>query len=404
VDPELELAEGRPLVRSGPSWFLGAGPLDALARDLVHSGVAYAVSLGASVRAGAGWTTEVGSAGSLGASRLDSAVSRDTLFDLASLTKPLTALTAARLARRGKLDFSVPLGGPVHEVRSTPSQEVPFELFLSHRAGLEAHRALFRHLEQGRLLPAGDMLAEAADARRFDAVGSPSDAGFAPVYSDLGYLLAGEAVARTSGNELDIAIEQEVLFPLGCEVGSARRLFARDARFHRRVAPTELVPWRGGVLRGFVHDENAWAYAGVGTAGHAGMFGTVDGLLQLGRALVDGLKGRLGWFLSETELARLVAPRPGGTLRAGFDGKTEQGSSAGTKFGPNTFGHLGFTGTSLWCDPDREWVGVVLTNRVHPTRCNDAIRRARPRAYDALADWAVQTRCSTPPQSRARFE
>jgi CubicO group peptidase (beta-lactamase class C family) len=138
-----------------------------------------------------------------------------------------------------------------------------------------------------------------------------------------------------------------------------------------------------------VHDENAWAFAGEGSAGHAGMFGTVEGVLAVGIALVDGLRGRLDPFLSAAELERLVRPRPLGTLRAGFDGKSEQGSSAGSKFGPHTVGHLGFTGTSLWCDPEREWVGVLLTNRVHPTRSNDAIRAARPLAYDAIADWAA---------------
>jgi CubicO group peptidase (beta-lactamase class C family) len=137
-----------------------------------------------------------------------------------------------------------------------------------------------------------------------------------------------------------------------------------------------------------VHDENAWALSGDGVSGHAGLFGTALGVLGLGEAVLDVLSDRRPDFLTQGELVPLVRPRPGGTLRAGFDGKSDVGSSAGSRFGPNSIGHLGFTGTSLWIDPDRQLVGVLLTNRVHPSRASDAIRTARPLAYDAIAAWA----------------
>ena len=175
---------------------------------------------------------------------------------------------------------------------------------------------------------------------------------------------------------------------MGAEIGSARQIRARDATFGRRVAATEVVAWRGGTIRGFVHDENAWFLSGDGTSGHAGLFGTAAGVLTIGRAVVDILHGRLDWFLRKDELWPLVRPRPSGTLRAGFDGKSEKGSSSGERFGKSTVGHLGFTGTSLWCDIERELIGVLLTNRVHPTRENDVIRRVRPEAYDRIAEWA----------------
>jgi CubicO group peptidase (beta-lactamase class C family) len=377
---------------------LGAGTprdrpaaLGPLARGLVRAGVAPAVAVGSAVHVRDAWVSQTAAAGRLDSERgaAGAAAATDTLFDLASLTKPLVALAAARLARAKHLDFRAPLVTWLPEVGGTPSRDAPLELLLAHRAGLAGYGALYRHLQRGQIVPQRELLIEAASARQ-DATDLGPE-GTAPVYSDLGYLLAGEAIARASGLDLDVAIEREVLAPLGAEIGSARWLFARDAGFRRRVAPTERVPWRGGVVRGFVHDENAWAYAGEGCAGHAGMFGTVQGVLAIGRALVDALRGRLDAFLTPVELDRLVGRRTLGTLRAGFDGKSETSSSAGSQFGPNTVGHLGFTGTSIWCDPDREWVGVVLTNRVHPTRSNDAIRAARPLAYDAIADWAVAT-------------
>jgi len=128
---------------------------------------------------------------------------------------------------------------------------------------------------------------------------------------------------------------------------------------------------------------------GEGGSGHAGMFGTIEGTLAFGTAVLDAVKGRAP---GSADVAWLVRERPGGTLRAGFDGKSAQGSSAGERFGARSFGHLGFTGTSLWIDPDADVVAVLLTNRVHPTRDNVRIREARPRAHDALFARALELR------------
>jgi CubicO group peptidase (beta-lactamase class C family) len=315
-----------------------------------------------------------------------------TWFDLASLTKPITALAAARLVRAARLDWKTPLAALLPEVRDTPSATIPIELFLAHRAGLDAHGALYRDFAVGRLGGRENALLEAACSRYAGAVGTPPEHGFPPLYSDLGYLLAGEAIARVAGAPLDAALEELVIAPLGAAIGSARQLRGRDAHFDCDVAATEIAAWRGGTIRGAVHDENAWFWAGEGSAGHAGLFGTAAGVLTVGTAVVDAVQGRRPEFLTREQILPLVCPRPGGTLRAGFDGKSEQGSSAGTKFGKNIVGHLGFTGTSLWCDVEAEMVGVVLTNRVHPSRDNDMIRKMRPFAYDAIATWAEQRR------------
>jgi CubicO group peptidase (beta-lactamase class C family) len=362
--------------------------LERLALELVDTRVASAVVVGGALRRGGRWIGEIGAAGTLGWGAREREITDLTWFDLASLTKPVTALAAARLVRKAKLDLGAPIAAAIPELAGSASETASIELLLAHRAGLEPHRPLFAPLVIGKLVDRRRALLEAASARRADAAGSIPAGGFDALYSDLGYVLAGEAIARAGGGALDRVVEDEVLGPLGAAIGSARLIRARDAGFTANVAATELVPWRGGIVRGFVHDENAWALSGEGTSGHAGLFGTAHGVLSLGRAIVDALHDRADHFLTRRQIEPLVRPRPPGTLRAGFDGKSEKGSLAGNAFGKSSIGHLGFTGTSFWCDVDRELVGVVLTNRVHPTRDNQAHRRAWPRAYDGIAEWA----------------
>jgi CubicO group peptidase (beta-lactamase class C family) len=302
-----------------------------------------------------------------------------TLFDLASVTKPMTAVAVAWAG----LDPSTPLGRWVPEAHGTPSEHVTLELLLAHRAGLEAHRTFYEPLRSGGTVEAGVCLREAASARRGDAQGLPPSRGFAPVYSDLGYLLAGVALARAVGaRDAGEAIAKLVLEPLGIadRAGTVRDLEARGVG--GPFAATETVDWRGGSVVGAVHDENAWALSGRGGSGHAGLFGTIDAVLTFGLAVLAGLD-RLEWLIRE---------RPGGTLRAGFDGKSPEGSSAGSRLGARSFGHLGFTGTSLWIDPEAGIVVSLLTNRVCPTRDHVAIRSARPWAHDALFDAATRGR------------
>jgi CubicO group peptidase (beta-lactamase class C family) len=333
----------------------------------------------------AGWISaagdhEVGAAGKLPGG---GAVSERTLFDLASVSKPVLAVTVARLAARGRLPLQTALGDLLPEARGTASERLPLELLLAHRAGLESHRCLFAPVLSGQPFQRSGALREAARARRRDCNGAPPEGGFPPVYSDLGYLLVGAALEAALDCELDRIIDEEVASPLRLELGSARLLRAQRADFATEVAPTEVVLARGGVVWGVVHDENAWALAGHGAAGHAGLFGSISAVLGFGRELLLARAGRSSW-LGQTALEPLLRPRPGGTLRAGFDGKSEQGSSAGALCGPETFGHLGYTGTSLWCDPGAGLASVLLTNRVHPTRDNPRIRVARPLVHDAL--------------------
>jgi len=337
-----------------------------------------------------GWRVYTGAAGSTGPRHQEHAVSVDTVFDLASVSKPFLAVLVTRLARRGEVAFDTRLGALLVEARGTPSESAPIEALLAHRAGLAAHLPLFAPVEFRRPVRRRHALERAACSFRPDCRHVPSSSEYPPLYSDMGYLLVGAALERLTGFALDALFHREIFTPLGLEMGSARQWLARGD-FKRRVAPTEFLPWRGRPARGVVHDDNCWALAGHAAAGHAGLFAPVAALLKFGCTLLDAQSGRDESFMSRAELARLTRPRAGGSLRCGFDGKTAEGSSVGASAGPRTFGHLGFTGTSLWCDPDLEVVTVALTNRVYPTRENPRIRAARPLVHEALIQLALST-------------
>jgi CubicO group peptidase (beta-lactamase class C family) len=311
-------------------------------------------------------------------------VTPSPIFDLASVTKPFVAVTAARLRRRGVLELEAPLERFLPELSEAPSGSVPLLSFLAHRAGLEAHRPLFAPLVEQRPVERLASLLEAASARRSDCSGSMPPDGFPPLYSDLGYVLVGAALERAGNGALDELVDREVCGPLGLDVRSARQWLSASHDFVERVLPTETVPFRGGEIRGVTHDENAWALAGHGLAGQAGLFGTAEAVARFGAAVLDAVAGRRDEFLSREEMAPLIAIRPGGSLRAGFDGKSGSPSAAGTLSSSETFGHLGFTGTSLWCDPVLERATVLLSNRVRPTRDNITIRAVRPEVHDLL--------------------
>ncbi len=323
------------------------------------------------------WLVSIGAAGQVR--------TRDALFDLASVTKPFLALSVARLCRTGLLGWADTLDRHLPEAAGTPSGKMTLELLLSHRAGLVPHRALFAPLMRRHPFRRNHALWIALHARRPDCLGQAApEHGFPPVYSDLGYLLVGAALEKRFSCSLETLVASEVLEPLGLNAGSMRQLLGRTGSTPLEIIRTEHVAWRGGTLRGRVHDENAWALSGHGLSGHAGLFGTADAVVRLGCRLIDILEGRHQDYLSRDQLEYLIRPREGGTLRLGFDGKSSSQSSAGQKASPLTFGHLGFTGTSLWCDPAAQTVVVLLTNRVYPTRENTAIRAARPRVHDAL--------------------
>ncbi len=290
-------------------------------------------------------------------------------FDLASVSKPLFVVALSQLVRQGKLSWSDPLHDLLPELKDTWAGGQSIEAHLSHRAGMVPHLELFLESWGGAPVARERLLLTAARARRQDWQGDA-------LYSDLGYLLVGAGIERKFDRALDMLLSSELFVPWGLRVGSARAFRATQMEFARLVVPTEVQPPRGGLIRGQVHDDNAWALGGSGCCGHAGLFGTLESVLRFGAHLLDAL--------GDPFLEPLIRERPGGTLRMGFDGLRGLNSMAGRLADPCTFGHLGFTGTSFWCDPARKRVTALLTNRVYPTRDNAKIRTARPKMHDFL--------------------
>jgi CubicO group peptidase (beta-lactamase class C family) len=194
--------------------------------------------------------------------------------------------------------------------------------------------------------------------------------------------LLGEVLERAAGRDLEELTRSEILEPLGM----TETMFHPPASLLGRIAPTEKDPWRGRVVQGEVHDENAYAMGGV--APHAGLFSTGSDLAKFAQMMLNG-----GVYGSHRILRRSTIERftrraglaPDSSRALGWDRPSRE-SSAGRYFSDSSFGHLGFTGTSMWIDPVREIFVILLTNRVHPSRQNQQIRAARPAFHDAVME------------------
>jgi CubicO group peptidase (beta-lactamase class C family) len=312
----------------------------------------------------------------------------ETIYDLASLTKPLATATAILcLVRDGRVSTDDPVQRHVEELKGSAVGEATVYHLLTHSAGLPAWRPLYERIaEEDRrtpgLLGGPGAVKMALALIKQEPLEAPP--GARSVYSDLGFILLGVLVERAGGSALAAFCRRAVFEPMGASLsfrGSA------DAAFSDRslVAPTEDDPWRGRLLRGEVHDENAYALGGA--AGHAGLFGTASAVSAVVGHWLDAWKGR-GSLLPADLVKRFTARQEGiagSSWALGWDTPTVP-SSSGSRFSPASFGHLGYTGTSVWVDPTIELEVVLLSNRVHPTRRNEAIKQFRPLIHDVIYD------------------
>jgi len=301
-----------------------------------------------------------------------------TLYDLASLTKVVALTTGLMLAeQQGRLRLDDPVARYVQAFRGPGKERVTVRHLLTHSSGLPAHRPLWRQS------PDWQAALALVDSTSLDSL-----PGTRTLYSDLGAIVLTQILEAVTGEPLDRWLTRRVFEPLGMR---ATR-FLPPAEAGVRIAPTELDPWRGRVLQGEVHDENAWWLGGV--SGHAGLFSNAADLLTFGEWLLQGLapsRRGAGPLRPPGRLARWTAPQgvvPGASRALGWD-TPSPGGSAGSRMSPRSFGHTGFTGTSIWIDPARELVVILLSNRVHPTRDNPRLGRLRPLVADcatALSD------------------
>jgi len=308
---------------------------------------------------------------------LSPAVAAGTIYDLASLTKVLaTTPLAMLLYERGELALEEPLAETLPEfVTAAPTEEqgwrraVTIRMLLAHSSGLPAYEKLFQRAASREGL-IGAALATPLHA----APGTRAD------YSDIGFILLGEVLAKKAGVPLDVLASREVFGPLGM----TRTSFNPQPALAGEIPPTEDdVSFRGRVIQGEVNDENAWAMCGV--AGHAGLFAPLTDIARFAECMLRG-----GAPILREKTVKLFTRRestPAGTTRAlGWDTPSRPESSSGRFFSPESFGHLGFTGTSLWIDPERRLSVTLLTNRTWPDRACQDIREVRPRVHDAIVE------------------
>jgi beta-glucosidase-like glycosyl hydrolase/CubicO group peptidase (beta-lactamase class C family) len=302
------------------------------------------------------------------------AVAPETIYDVASLTKPVVTTTAVMMLAARRLELDAPLARYLPEWAAGPEPEarkrVTLRHLLLHASGLPKHREYFREATGKRAVLAR-VLTE-------PLVAEPS----AQVeYSDLGFILLGEVVERVTGRPLDAFARERIFAPLGMDSA----FFNPAKNLRARIAPTEQDAFRKRLLHGEADDANAFAMGGV--AGHAGLFATAADLAAFSQMLLNGGLYAHQRLLRRSTIEQFTARQTvGGAARAlGWDVPTEP-SSAGRYFSARSFGHNGFTGTSLWVDPEKDLFVILLTNRVHPSPANDKIRAVRPAVHDAVVE------------------
>ncbi len=306
---------------------------------------------------------------------------RKTIFDLASLTKPLaTTLAIMKLVDDGIMDLDQPLDTllPCH----VPEEKRPISprMLLSHSSGFLDWQPIYLELDRYPLRERKGIL-------RGELLRIPLtfDPGQGTLYSDLGFMMLEWLIEETTGGPMNRFLDRYFYSPLSLE-----RTFIYDTALPRQFkaeqfAATEDCPWRAKVIQGTVHDENAHVLGGY--SGHAGLFGTAEEAYLLANLLMRHFHGSQDDYLRPKTVRAFFTrqmPLGDGTWALGWDTPSLENSSSGSYFSNNSVGHLGFTGTSIWMDLDRDIVVIFLTNRVHPTRNNQKIKVFRPRLHDAI--------------------
>jgi CubicO group peptidase (beta-lactamase class C family) len=332
---------------------------------------------------------------------------RDTVFDLASLTKPLaTTLALMKLVEEGVIDLDQPLSELIPSDPLGDKTDLTPRLLLSHAAGLVDWKPYYLKLVDHPIEDRKGLLRERIIEEPF---AYPPKEG--SVYSDLGFMLLEWVIEERAGENLPSYVGRYFYGPLGLE----RTLFPPsplspptrggetngngekgerqgEGRLMQGVAieefaATEDCPWRKMVLQGEVDDENAWALGGY--SGHAGLFSTAEEVHVITNMIREHYFGMRRDFLKPKtvrEFLRRQNIAEGSDWALGWDTRALEGSSAGKHFSRESVGHTGFTGTSIWMDLEKDVVVILLTNRVHPTRNNDRIKTFRPKLHDAVME------------------
>ncbi|MCH7598516.1 MAG: serine hydrolase [Myxococcales bacterium] len=325
-------------------------------------------------------------------------MTRKTVFDLASLTKPMATTSAILLlVKEGAINLHDPVSKVLPEFADRDKDAVTLRHLLTHSSGLRPWRA-FHELLIRKERKSFDRILGTPEGRewileRVIRSGLVHDPGEAAVYGDLDFMTLGAVVEAVAQQPLDVFCAEQIFGPLGMKdtrflplpVDGTSSQDAVPAELRRRIAATENCSWRDRILWGEVHDPNASAMGGV--AGHAGLFATADDVMTFAGAFLDGWHGRSDLFpktLVREFCTRQHLPEDS-DWAMGWDTPTQGASSSGKHFSPNSVGHLGFTGTSLWIDLEREAIVVMLTNRVHLVAKRSRFE-LRPKIHDFIID------------------
>jgi len=316
-----------------------------------------------------------------------------TIFDLASLTKPLATTVAIMILVREKkirLDDQITRFIPMFGVfgKSTAT----FRQMLNHSSGLPAwkpfHEEIVKMERAGRINFVASRAAKNFVYEQIHREKPISAPGAQCLYSDLGFMILGESVEVLSSATIERFCQDRIFKPLGLRstafVDLSQLRTRRLQPVEEMIAPTENCPWRKRILCGEVHDDNAYAMGGV--AGHAGLFSSARDIHALLACLNRCLHGKDD-FLPKALLEEFLAKdekAPNSTCALGWDTPSPDKSASGTHFSPRSVGHVGFTGTSIWWDIEKNCHIILLSNRVHPTRKNEKIKEFRPHVHDLI--------------------
>lgn len=313
------------------------------------------------------------------------AVTAETIYDVASITKTIaTAASLMKLVETGAADVNQPVQPLIEELAAPNTAAIRIAHLLGHASGFPAHLCFYQRLLAGERL--GAATAREALLRMVATTPLEYATGTKTIYSDLGYITAGFAIERLTGERLDAVASRLVFEPLGMAATRYVDLTASPpVPRPSPVAPTEVCPYRGLVI-GEVHDDNAHAAGGI--CGHAGVFSTGPDLERFARAIISAWHGD-GHSHFERDVVRYFATTsaaPKVTQVLGFDRPDPRmgESAAGDLWPRDGFGHMGFTGCAMWLDPARGRYVILLTNRVHPSRDKEGIKPFRRRVIDEV--------------------
>src|SRR5712664_350086 len=345
--------------------------------DVIEKAIAEKAFPGATLAVGYKGKISLRAFGKLSYDAKAAAAIPNTMYDIASLTKAVATTTLVAKLVEG--DFAVPLDLDAKIERYLPEwangpnadwrHRVTVRHLLTHTSGLPAFKEYWR-TSKGKQDTLARIFAEPLEY----------DPGTKEIYSDLGIILMAEIVERLTGRTLDDLAKSYIFSPLGMMY----MMYRPPRKLWPQIAPTEIDNnLRHRLVQGEVHDENAFAIGGV--PGHAGLFSTVPDIAAFCQMLLNGGVYAHQRILRRATIAQFTTPQQlsGGTRTLGWGVPTEGGSS-GHYFSAHSFGHTGFTGTSIWIDPDRQLFVVLLTNRVHPTRENTKIQKVRVELHDAV--------------------